>query len=61
MSERVVALTKRELIAAMALQGLLAAPDSDPENRPFEQLAHNLAYASVAYADALLAALKEAS
>jgi len=47
-----VGLTKRELIAAMAMQGLLSHYDT-------ENLSEKFAPCAVAYADALLAELKK--
>lgn len=46
-------LTKRELFAAMAMQKILSRPHSD------ESLYADIAHDAVAYADALLIALKQ--
>lgn len=47
-----VGLTKREYVAAMAMQGLLACPESCPSVEALSQ-------ASIIYADALLSALSK--
>jgi hypothetical protein len=50
-----VGLTKREQIAAMALQGLLANPDYNCPSRPKDIVTTmNTAKAAIHYADALL-------
>jgi hypothetical protein len=51
-------LTKRELYAAMALQGLLSVPMTGYQ-KSFAEYVKDVANSSVTYADALLAALEK--
>lgn len=50
-------LTKREYLAALAMQGILAANMTDRINNTFEEKAAAIANTSVRMADALLARL----
>lgn len=53
-------LTKRELFAAMAMQGFCACPVGSLDERDFGDMGpDSFAYAAVEYADALIAALSK--
>lgn len=49
-------LSKRELFAAMVLQGILASPQTD---RKRDEMANEAAFDAVMYADALIKELNE--
>lgn len=53
-----IGLTKRELFAAMAMQGLLSSP-IEIFDKTFDAAAATLANLAVSHADALLAALSD--